>query len=84
MKYIESRMGKIILMICWIAYLFFCIQPVHTMAATNNNYTVEDDIGAAMVCTGCIQKNKYAIQHIIKIIFPILLSIYFIYNYVPS
>lgn len=46
MKYIESRMGKIILMICWIAYLFFCIQPVHTMAATNNNYTVEDDIGA--------------------------------------
>ena len=32
----------------------------------------------------CIQKNKYAIQHTIKIIFPILLSIYFIYNYVPS
>lgn len=46
MKYIESRMGKIILMVCWIAYLFFCIQPVHIMAATNNNYTVEDDIWA--------------------------------------
>lgn len=46
MKYIESRMGKIILMVCWIAYLFFCIQPVHIMAATNNNYTIEDDIWA--------------------------------------
>lgn len=42
MKYIQSRTERGILTVCWIAYLFLGIQPVHIMAAANNDYIAED------------------------------------------
>lgn len=42
MKYIQSRKGMAILTVCWIVYLFLGIQPMHIMAAANDDYTAED------------------------------------------
>ena len=46
MKYIQRRMERAILIVCWIICLFMEIQPMHIMAAENDNYITENSIWA--------------------------------------
>lgn len=46
MKYIQRRMERAILIVCWITCLFMGIQPMYIMAAENDNYITENPIWA--------------------------------------
>lgn len=46
MKCIQNRMKRTILIVGWVAYLFLGIQPMHVIAAENNDPTIKNTIWA--------------------------------------
>lgn len=46
MKFIQSRMGSTILIVCWVVSLFWGIQPMYIMAAESDNHITENPIWA--------------------------------------
>ncbi len=77
MKYIQRKMERVILTVCWVTYLCLGIQPMCLIAAENNNHAIENPIwadspsimgesGIVMeVSTGAIlyQKNMHDIHY---------------------
>lgn len=71
MKYIQSRAGRAVLTVCWIAFLFLSIQPIHSMAAENDKHISENSIwtdnlsimgesaiyGRISYCNGGVHRN---------------------------